>query len=177
MLETVRRENVSNLFKAINKSSRTALLYFLHWTYVLPFSSLSIVEFEQVNAGRVASKKDVCLWTQKIIISSKLIIILEVFVIYFYEVCVWQETGDGIGRICKLEKPQSYEETINKVKEHLGLKLLRVAYPMKQTDARMVSLFFWKSVGGEKPHFRVCGCIFQTFHRLSLSEFFECPKR
>ena len=101
--------------------------------------------------------------------SCKLLILWEVFVINFYEICVLQETGDGIGRICKLEKPQSYEEIISKVKEHLGLKLLRVAYPIKQRDAKKVSLFFRKLIQEEKPHFRICGCTLQTFHRSSLS--------
>ena len=109
--------------------------------------------------------------------SYKLLILWEVFVINFYEICVLQESGDGIGRICKLEKPKSYEEIINKVKEHLGLKLLRVAYPIKQTVAKKVSLFFRKLILEEKPHFRICGCTLQTFHRSSLKKLFVYLKR
>ena len=48
------QETECNMFKVNNKDTRTTsmLLYCYLWTYFTPFSSFSIVEFEQVNVSR-----------------------------------------------------------------------------------------------------------------------------
>jgi len=50
-----------------------------------------------------------------------------------------EEAGNGVGRICTLNRPKQLTDIIQCVKAHLGLSLLRVAYPIKTPASQMIS--------------------------------------
>ena len=96
-------ENVWNIFKVNNKNIRTATITSKLWTYFTPFSSVSVVDFEQVNVSweiwRGAPKL-----VEKVIFFWR-IIILEICLggrldIYFSRIfCTYLCFGPSLGSV------------------------------------------------------------------------------